>query len=523
MQTSHAPRRDGLPLPADIGRIDPESERFYKVRKHLMNPRECWHLVCPGLPPDLRAEAMRAGCSAFCLRKDVYQFELAPEGCRGYVLGAHDLHFEPAYRRALESAVKSGYIAFAFKKRDEALAVGDDGVFVVLYREHGSGRWRVRTAYRRSPRPKDGPRGTNEAFLQAARRKWNEKTTQPTKTRMSVSPTWSDTLAKELGLFLDRIEREHLESLDVHDMARVLVLMARAEQLGSPGLLQALLRRGLPHIARLAALAPLEEASPLLLELDDACQEGDDPHGLLHDVLLDLDDWLSVAVLLEHHGVPMPAAAKALARDQVVRFVTARLALSAEQVAPLADWALSRAGSLKPEPGASSGEPYAQVLALWQAVVDAVLSEVAEAAPVALPPEESAVEEVARALVTAHPAARPTESPGTHVMRILGAISLARVIPRAAFASSGIDLGPEPVELHRWEEAVLVLTIGTDLQTPMLQVSGTRSGETPQGTRDGEPLVFIRDEFQAWLAEARPGLHHISLRAETVELTLTAP
>ena len=85
MQPAHAPRRDGLPLRADVDRIDPESQRFYKVRKHLMDPIECWHLVCPRLPLDPRDEAMRAGCSAFCLQMDVYQFELAPDGCRRHV------------------------------------------------------------------------------------------------------------------------------------------------------------------------------------------------------------------------------------------------------------------------------------------------------------------------------------------------------------------------------------------------------------------------------------------------------
>ncbi|MFY0566433.1 hypothetical protein ACN28E_21710 [Archangium lansingense] len=497
MQPAHAPRRDGVPLRADVDRIDPESQRFYKVRKHLLNPIERWHLVCPGLPPAPRDEALRAGCSPRCLQEGFYQFELASEGCRRHVLGAHDLHFEPAYWRAFDSAVKSDYLAFAFKKNHKALAAGDEGVFVVLSRARGSSRWRVMTAYRPAPRRQDGPPGKNSSFLNAARRKWLRKTTQPAKARMSVSPTWSDPLAEELGAFLDRLEHESVEALDVHDAARVLALMARAEQLGSSSSLEALLRRGLPHISGLAALAPPEEVKPLLMELDAACQEGDDPHGLLHDVLLDLDDWLSVAVFLEHHGVPLPAAANATARNHAVQFAATHLARSPELAAPLADWALARAGSLEPEPGASGGNPYAQVIALWQAVV--------------------------RASSTAHSALRPTESPGTRLRRILDAISLAQVIPQAAFASSGIDLGPKPVELHRWGNAVLELTIGSDLQSPMLQVSGTQGGETPEGTRDGAPLVFTRDEFQAWLAEARPGQHHISLRGETVEFTLTAP
>jgi hypothetical protein len=340
---------------------------------------------------------------------------------------------------------------------------------------------------------------------------------------MSVPSTWSETLAEELGPLLDRIELEGPEALDVHQAARVLVLMAHAEQLGSPSPLESLLRRGAPHITGLAALAPLEEAKPLLMELDAVCLAGEDPHGILHDVLLDLDDWLSVALFLARHGLQPPATAQTAARDRVVRFVAARLALSPEQAAPLADWALSRASSLEPEPGAAGGEPFAQVMALWQAVADAVLSEVAEAAPVALGPEESDVEEVVRALVREYPASRPAQAAGTHLRRILEAISLARVIPQAAFASSGIDLGPEPVVLHRWGEAVLELTLRSDLKTPVLQVSGAVGGEAPRGTRDGAPLAFVRDEFQAWLAEAHPGLHCISLRGERVEFTLIAP
>ncbi|GMU01588.1 hypothetical protein KH5H1_57080 [Corallococcus caeni] len=495
MQPTYAPRRDGIPLRADVDRIDPESQRFYKVRKHLMEPIECWHLVCPGLPPDPRNEARRAGCSELCLQKDIYRFELASDGCRQHVLGAHDLHFEPAYWRAFDSAVKSGHLAFAFKKNHVAMAAGDEGVFVVLSRERGSVRWRVNTAFRPEPRRQDGPPGRNQSFLNAARRKWLAKTTQPAKARMRMSPTWSDPLAQELGAFLDRIEQERMEALDVHDAARVLVLMARAEQLGSSESLKSLLRRGLPHISGLATLAPPDEVKPLLVELDAACQAGDDSHGVLHDVLLDLDDWLSVAMFLEHHGVPLPAIANAAARDHVVRFAATRLALSPEQAAPLADWALARAGSLEPEPSPSSGDPYAPVMALWQAVV--------------------------RASATAHQVKRPTESLGAHLVRILDAISLTGVIPRDAFASSGIDLGPEPVEIHRWGDAVLELTIGQDLRTPVLQVSGTEGDEAPRGTRDGTPLTFTRDEFQAWLAEARPGLHHVSLRGKTVEFTLT--
>ena len=497
MQLVHAPCRDGIPLRADVDRIDPESQRFYKVRKHLMDPLQCWHLVCAGLPPDPRDEAMRAGCSVHCLRKDVYQFERVSEGCRRHVLGAHDLHFEPAYWRAFDSAVKSGHLAFAFEKKHEALAAGDEGVFVVLSRGRGSGRWRVMTAYRPVPRRQDGPPGKNSSFSNAARRKWLHKTTQPAKARMRVSPTWSDPLAEELGALLDRIERERLDALDVHDAARVLVLLARAGQPGSSTSLEALLRRGLPHLPGLAALAPPEEVKPLLTELAAACQEGDDPLGVLHDVLLDLDDWLSVAVFLEQHGVPLPAAASAAARDEAVRFAATCLARAPEQAAPLADWALARVGSLEPKSGASGGEPHAQVMALWQAVVHAP--------------------------ATVHPAPRPTGSLEARLRRILDSVSLARVIPRDAFASSGIDLGPEPVELHRWGDAKLELSIGPDLQTPVLQVSRTQGDEAPWGTRDGTPLTFTRDEFQAWLAEARPGLHQVSLRGETVEFTLTTP
>jgi hypothetical protein len=338
---------------------------------------------------------------------------------------------------------------------------------------------------------------------------------------MSASLEWSDSIAKELGPLLELVEST--EELDVDDAARVLVLMARAEQLGPPEPLRPLLLRGSPSISRLAALAPLSEAEPLLLELDTAFQVGEDPHGVLHDLLLELDDWLSVAVFLESHGVPPPASANATARGHVARFAAARITLSPEQVAPLAGWALSRVWSLEPARRKSGGEPYALVAAPWQAVVDAVLSEVAEALPVAQPPAESAVDAIVRALVPTPSVARRPEPPGSRVRRLLEAISLATVLPRAALASSGIDLGPEPVELHRWGEAVLELTLGPDLETPMLQVSGTEGAEEPRGTREGTPLVFSRDEFKVWLAEALPGKHHVTLRGETVEFTLTRP
>jgi hypothetical protein len=116
------------------------------------------------------------------------------------------------------------------------------------------------------------------------------------------------------------------------------------------------------------------------------------------------------------------------------------------------------------------------------------------------------------------------EALGTSVRRIIvEAISLTRVLPPAAYASSGIDLGPEPVELYRQGEIILVLTLGEDLRTPVLQVSGLRGSEVPQGTRDGTPLSFTPDEFEAWLVEARPGKHLITLRDEVVEFTLSKP
>jgi hypothetical protein len=192
MATSPTPRRGELPPLAEIGRIEPEQNRFYKVLNHLLNRKECWYLVCPGLSPHPRDEARRAGCPASCLQERVHQFERTPEACRKHLLGAHDLHLEPAYRRALDSAdrrraldpaLQRGCLAFAAGDTKAAVAVGDEGVFVVLRRSPDSGRWRVATAYRPKLKPEDGPPRTNKAFFNAALRKWDDKTTLPAKVK----------------------------------------------------------------------------------------------------------------------------------------------------------------------------------------------------------------------------------------------------------------------------------------------------------------------------------------------------
>lgn len=114
--------------------------------------------------------------------------------------------------------------------------------------------------------------------------------------------------------------------------------------------------------------------------------------------------------------------------------------------------------------------------------------------------------------------APPRETVGARVTRILESISLTRLHAPGAYASSGIHLGPAPVELHQQGGIRLSLTVGTDLRTPMLQVTGLAE---VQGTRDGLPLEFKRDEFDAWLTDALPGHYLLLLQDEQVEFTLS--
>lgn len=332
MQPLQKTPSDGLPLPGDVGPLEPDSTRFYKVCKHLLKRAECWHLVCPGLPRDPFLVALSAGCSAYVLQPGVNQFEHTPEGCRRHVLGAHDQHYEPAYRRALVSGAKSGHLEFLPKTRRQfAAAVGEQGVFVLLHRTSQTA-WNVKTAYRVSSRR--GPE-THEAFFERALSYWQRKTSTPAEANtMSAEPTWTDVITRRLGALLDRIERQEVQSLKEDDAARALALLANAEQYPGSAPLGALLQRGLPHVGALAATARFEDAEHLLQELHTALEEGEEPHGILHDVLLDLDDWLSVSVFLERHGHPAPEGMAGPERHRTARRATERLARASDQLLP---------------------------------------------------------------------------------------------------------------------------------------------------------------------------------------------
>lgn len=162
----------------ELGRIEPEAQRFYHVINHVFVRDERWDLVCPKLAANPRGRALAAGCERATLSPRFNRFELAGSPCRAHVLGVHDECMEPAYRAAFAWAATHERLAVLPDSSGRTLlAVGEQGVMVVLRRgDHG---WRVASAYRVTPRAKDGPLDEPRAFFKAAVRKWKDKTSTP--------------------------------------------------------------------------------------------------------------------------------------------------------------------------------------------------------------------------------------------------------------------------------------------------------------------------------------------------------
>lgn len=332
---------------------------------------------------------------------------------------------------------------------------------------------------------------------------------------MSAGKTWADSVAEELDPLLDQAEGSGVEALDEDDAARALVLLARAEQLG--GDTAQSFARGVAHLPALSARAPLVAPARLLGVLDDRLDDGEDPHGPLQDSLLDLDDWLSVAELLDRRGVRSTAPIDEAARAQVSALAAARIALSPEAASALAPFALARISGLQ----GNEGGAWDAVAGIWRAVADAALQVIAERVPVlATAPAPARIEAAVSDLLERFPSA-PRVGLGDRVRRLAEAISIGVVAPlQIAYASAGVDLGPDPGVIGEVGGARLELAIAADLISPILQVSGPGAGAPPSGTRDGIPLTFAFDEFGAWIAEAKPGVHRVTVDGDTLEFDL---
>ncbi|MHA7631606.1 hypothetical protein [Corallococcus sp. M7] len=442
-----------------------DNKQATHVWQHLYNPEERWDALVGVDIKALRATAEELGCPPQPPRQRQKSSRLRlpkiPKSCYELLKKHHDAHYGPAYLRELDDSRTEWGIQHRESK--ELLCCTPRGVLVAIDRKHPPA---VVTAFRPDlPFHSDGD-ADDAAYQQTAHERWVGAT-------MRERSAWTQGLIREL----ERVGQQPPQrTADAWRLVRTLG-HARALRTHEPELVpgldaaEALWERHRQDISSLLTGKLRTEAIQAGLEL---AFDALDPHDL-QDRLLALADLVVVFEVLGQS-----AEAERILDDTRRRFDSWPPELTG--FGELAQARLETSGST--------------VRRFWTAVLDA---------------------QTAPALK-----ASSKEPLGDRVIRILEAISLTRIHPPGAYASSGIELGPEPVELHQRGEALLSLTVGPDLRTPMLQVSGLTGNDVPLGTRNGVTLEFTQDEFDAWLTDALPGDYRIALQDEWVEFTVSS-
>lgn len=176
---------------------------------------------------------------------------------------------------------------------------------------------------------------------------------------MSQRNSWIDSALEELELLARRHAKQ---GLDPSGAFRVLALSTRVEQARTVGRVVVLpepLRALARHVAP-TAQGPRQEL--LLARLEALLAEGGDPFGQLLDVLLDIDDVVSVD----------EAGGRGDTARELVRLAAAYVALHPARVGALGGLADGRLALLPAD---------ASIRALWDTVADAAGAAVAEALP----------------------------------------------------------------------------------------------------------------------------------------------
>jgi hypothetical protein len=460
----------------DWGAVNPmrETEQAAHVWQHLYNPAERWDaLVGTDIQP-LRSAAEQKGCPPQPPKQPRSQtrprLPKVPKPCYVLLKEHHNAYYGPTYLHELgQSRTEWGVQSI---EPHHLMCCTPRGVLVAV----GNGRPRVvLTAFRPDLPFDDGSNADDATYHQVAHERWEGST-------MRDHSTWKQGVLRTLEQAVDQPPQRTADAWRlVRAIGHARAIAEREPDVAARlGAAEALLERHRQDIAHLLVGKLRTEA--LLAGLKSALA-AEEPHET-QDRLLALADILVVSEVLGdsseieriHDRARQLIASWPSGLTGFEHLARARLETSSPAVQPL-----------------------------WKAVT--------AAQPLTQPP-------LAQATPLAEP---PSASLGMRVRHLLEAFSLAQALPPAASASSGIDLGPAPVEIYRQGARALVLTLGDDLHSVVLQVSGLSSSEVPQGTRDGIPLSFARDEFGAWLAEARPGVHLITLRDEAVEFTLSSP
>lgn len=156
----------------DVRSMEGDRVQFAHVARHLYREAERWDQVVPGLG-NVRARAWGEGCAPAVLETPHPDCYLASEACRKHVLGDHDRHLAPAYRRELHAAEAASRFGQLGNNPRGWAFVGEGGVLVIV-REVGADRGpEVKTAYRVVPGQREAP--SSQDFFKAAVRKLRDK------------------------------------------------------------------------------------------------------------------------------------------------------------------------------------------------------------------------------------------------------------------------------------------------------------------------------------------------------------
>lgn len=458
----------------DWGSVNPmrETERATHVWQHLYNPEERWDALVGTEIQSLRSAAEQRGCPPLPPKSPRDQarprLPKVPKPCYVLLKDHHDAYYGPAYLHELgQSGTEWGVQVL---EHQHLLCCTPRGVLVAVGNSHPR---MVLTAFRPDLPFDSGSTADDITYHQVAHERWEGST-------MRDNSTWKRGLVRALE---QAGEQPPQRTADAWRLVRAIgharALAQREPDVASRlGAAEALLERHRQDISQLLVGKLRTEALLAGLESALAAQE---PHET-QDRLLALADILVVS--------------EVLGDSSEIEHIHDRVQ---------------------------------QLIAPWPSG----LTGFEHLARARLETSSSAVQTFWKAILAARPLAQnpfaqmapSTEPPltylGMRVIRILEAFSLAQALPPAASASSGIDLGPAPVEIYRQGERALVLTVGDDLRTVVLQVSGLGSNDAPQGTRDGIPISFARDEFGAWLVKVQPGMYLITLRDEVVKFPLS--
>jgi hypothetical protein len=161
--------------PVDVLPLRRGWPRQKHVLKHLYRRNQRWDFIVKELPPALRERALQAGCEPIDrVQGGSKQWERLCKSCEDLVQADHDAYYKPAYMDSLRTALELGRARALPSSVGRYAYVGTNGVLVIATGGSDGLPPRVVSAYRRSLG--DGEQRRPEEFVDAAVRRWRDKT-----------------------------------------------------------------------------------------------------------------------------------------------------------------------------------------------------------------------------------------------------------------------------------------------------------------------------------------------------------